>query len=277
MNLVVWRDALIESGNEVLRRVMTFAPNLLLALSLLLIGWGLAWVARAGVQRVARVVLRKAGKARLVAAALDKTRLEATVPALTGALVFWMVLVAFVTLAVERLELQVATELASRLTYLLPDLLVGLLIILGGVLVGNVAHGAIVRAAAAANLPQGRLIGRAAEITVILVAIATGAGHIGIESTLVTVIIGAAVGSVLGAAALAFGLGARQAVGNMITTHYLTRLYRVGQRVRVQGYEGRIVEFNQSGVILETDDGRVLLPGRVFQEEPSLAVRGEGE
>ncbi len=49
----------------------------------------------------------------------------------------------------------------------------------------------------------------------------------------------------------------------------------MGQTVRVAGIEGRILELTPVSMILETEEGRVTLPAKVFGEEPIVLKIGE--
>jgi len=101
--------------------------------------------------------------------------------------------------------------------------------------------------------------------------------QLGIEITFLVVVAAIVLGATLGAVGLAFGLGARESVSNLLACHYLAKWYRVGHVVRVGEHEGRIVEILPSAVVLQTGDGRLYLPARQFADQPSLLVRdGEG-
>ena len=76
----------------------------------------------------------------------------------------------------------------------------------------------------------------------------------------------------LGAAALAFGLGAHNTVSNIIAAHYVRKAYRVGDSVRIGKQQGRIIEITQIAVLLDTDEGRVMVPTRQFNEEVSVLL-----
>jgi small-conductance mechanosensitive channel len=80
------------------------------------------------------------------------------------------------------------------------------------------------------------------------------------------------VGTLLGGAALAFGLGARTAVGNIIGAHYVAQMYQVGQTVRVGEIEGRIVRTTAIAVVLDTPAGLVQVPARLFNEQPTTLI-----
>lgn len=275
MDYLSWQSAFVETTRELVQRVTAFIPNLLGAAVLLLLGWLLARLSRVSIRKLIGLALGRLSKTLAIGNALDKTGLSHTIPSLTGAIAYWIIVAFFAAAAIEQLELAVATNLVSQLAFYLPRVLLGLLLVFAAVLAGNIAHNAISRAAASAGFTQGALLGRAAEVVIVLIGLVIGAGQAGIESTLFTVVIAAFVGSIVGAAALAFALGARPMVGNMIGSHYLSKMYSVGQTVRIAGFEGRILEFNQTGVLLESVEGRVLVPARKFSQEASILVNPE--
>ena len=66
-------------------------------------------------------------------------------------------------------------------------------------------------------------------------------------------------------AALSFGLGARSAVANLIAAHYLHPLFRVGQTIRVADVHGQIVALTPVAIVLDTPQGRVVVPAGTFR------------
>ena len=106
----------------------------------------------------------------------------------------------------------------------------------------------------------------------LVAAILVGAEQIGIRITFLAIIAAAIFLAVAGGTAIAASLGARGYVANLIGAHYLRQAFEVGQRVRVAGHEGRILELHATGMVLETADGRVTLPGRLYNDEPIVLV-----
>ena len=82
-------------------------------------------------------------------------------------------------------------------------------------------------------------------------------------------------GCLLGGVALAVSLGSRGFIANLIGAHYLRQSFQVGETIRVAGHEGRILAVTSSTVVLETAEGRVSLPAKVFHDEAILLVRRE--
>jgi len=71
----------------------------------------------------------------------------------------------------------------------------------------------------------------------------------------------------LGGIALAFGLGARTHVSNIIAANQLRQIYQAGDNVRIGETEGRVVEITVSRVIIDTEAGSVGIPAKSFDEQ----------
>lgn len=275
MNYEQWVITLNQSVALMVQKVSTYLPSLAGATALLLVGWILARILRAGSVRLVggldRLV-RGHGMERW----LIRIGLERPASDVIGAIAFWVVFILFFTAATETLGLPVvATWLGGISTYL-PRVLVAVLIILAGLLAGNLARDAITTAAAAANIGYGAVLGRLVYIVILLIAAVTGVDQIGIESRFLTATITIVVGAIIGGAALAFGLGAKTAVSNIIASHYVRQIYRVGHTVKVGDVEGKIAEITNTTVILENANSRLVVPAKEFSERVSFLLRGEG-
>jgi small-conductance mechanosensitive channel len=274
MDLAVWQSAFASAVRELAARTVAYLPNMAAALGLVILGWTIAWLSRAVVVRVLGAVLGLIARHPPLGRAVERSRLGPGFAALIGRVVYWFVLALFVAAAVERLELTIAASLVSALAAFLPRVLVGLVIVFAGIVAGQMAFAAVQRASLAAGLPQATLLARSVQVVLIFFGIVTGADHVGIHSTLLTVVVATAVGAVLGGATLAFGLGSRTAVSNIVAVFYLLKTYRVGQVVRIGNVEGPIVEITQTGVLIASPEGRVLVPGDRFSHDVSTLVAG---
>lgn len=266
-----WNDAL----SAAMQKVMTSLPNIVGAVVLLLAGWLVArllrrWAARLMDASLARL-LSKASTRR----ALERTGVRNTVPAVIGAAVFWVVIIFATAAAVEILGLPAVTNLLARLAYYIPQIVAAILIVLAGYLAGNLAYGTVSTAAASLHVAYANALGRAAQITIVLVTVVIAVDQLGIDSTFLIVTLTIILATTLGGAALAFGLGCGTAVSNIIACHYVTKSYRIGQHVRIAGLEGRIVDIAPTSVVLQNTDGRVSVPAKKFSEETSVLLTGE--
>jgi small-conductance mechanosensitive channel len=274
MDYVRWVEALDKSFSLFIQRIAQHFPNILGSFLLVLAGWLLARLLRAAIIRLSG---RLDGLFRNQAKDDFLKRMGVERPASTviGGIVFWLVFLVFFTAATETLGLPVLATWLSGVSYYLPRILVSALIILAGLFAGNLARDAIAATAGAAGLAYSELLGRAVYVIILLVAIVTGVDQLGIESRFLTLTITVVIATLIGGAALAFGLGSRTTVSNIIAAHYLRQIYRVGQTVRIRDVHGRIAEITPTAVILEGPEGRVLVPAKDFSEVVSVLITKE--
>jgi hypothetical protein len=260
---------------DILERLTQLLPNLLAAVALLVVGWLAARLLRLLAIRASRML--EALLARIAGpAGAERPRFGRSSEAL-GAVVFWLVLLVFVSAAAQVLGLRTFTDWLARLLDYLPTLAAGLLIVIFGyILAGFVAD--LVRATTVRLAPaQRNALARIAQGATLVMAILVGADQVGIRVTWLAILAAIAIGSLLGGVTLSVSLGARGYVANLIGAHYLRQAFRVGERVRVAGFEGRILEVTPTSLVLETAGGRVSLPGRVYHEEPIVLLAGPGD
>jgi hypothetical protein len=165
----------------------------------------------------------------------------------------------------------VTTWLSSVASYL-PRLLAAALIIAVGMVAGRLTKRAVARAASSAGMVGGQRLGRVAEVVILFGSVLVAVEQLGLDLRFVTAVLTIVLATTLGGAALAFGLGSRQLVENILSGHYVRKLYAVGQIVRIDGVEGRILKLTATSVILETKDGEVAVPAREFTIARSVRV-----
>jgi hypothetical protein len=96
---------------------------------------------------------------------------------------------------------------------------------------------------------------------------------LGIDISFLLVLTGILLGTLLFSVALAFGLGARTMVSNIISCHYIRSIYRIGNVVEIDGIKGNIIEITGAFVVIETENGQVTVPAKSFSQTTSTLVR----
>ena len=267
----LWLEQILAN---LIAALKTFLPNLLAALALLLLGWLAAFVVRWLVQRFGKgldallaLVHRWLGQ--------EVSRPRWSVSDLVGHAAFWMVLVYGVSAAADQIGLATFASWLRGLLGYLPTVLISVFILFMGYLVSNGVRNAIAVVAETSGFQHGVSLGHLASGLILAFALLLGMDQLGLDIGLFSSIIILAAAALFGSAALAFGIGAGDAVRNVMASHYVRKTYRPGQRVRVGGLEGEILELTQVAVIVETDQGEALVPARTFLETVSVAVEGE--
>ncbi|MBA3394818.1 MAG: mechanosensitive ion channel [Deltaproteobacteria bacterium] len=260
----------------------TSIPAAVLAVVIVLLGYLIALLLKHLATRLLRRwstglvgVVERISHQRGVPIPIERAETETVVVKVTSRIVFWLVFVIFIAAATSVVGFPVVSTWLQGFAAYLPRVLAALAVVLLGILAGNLARVLVLSAAASAGLSYARTLARTIHISIILIAAVIAIEELGVQVTFLIVLGSIALGAVLGGAALAFGLGARGAVSNLVACHYLVRSYRVGHRIRIDGFEGAIVAIEPTAVVLQTAEGRVSIPARTFSEKPSTLLSGE--
>jgi len=176
------------------------------------------------------------------------------------------VLIVFVALAAEAMGIPAVGHWIAKAANYLPLLLGAGLIIAVGVFSGEFMRRVIGATAGATGIAQADLLGRVAQAAILVAALVIALDQIDIDVTFLIIIIAVVVGGVLAGLSLAFGMGARAYVGNVIGAHEVRRRYQVGQRLKVGDIEGVVVEITGTGVVIATSSGTAHIPAARFTE-----------
>ncbi len=275
MNSPNWTTTITESVARVASTLYNYVPTILGSLALLVIGWIVAVVLRSLTFHIASRAFERLARTRVIQARLQQSRTYRAMPTAISRIVFWAVLLFFLAAAVEVLRLQAVSNVLNVVTAYLPRALLGVVIVFVGLWAGEYVRAALTRAAGTLGVVQADAIARVAQTLIVFVAIIIAVDQIGIDSTVLVTSLVTVFAATLGAAALAFGLGARGTVSNIIAAHYVRKVYRVGDSVRIGDQQGRVAEITQTAVLLETDQGRVMVPTQQFGEQISILLRTE--
>jgi len=267
MILKDWLETLQESAESTLSLSVSYVPKLLGALLLVLAGYLLARMVGAATAGLMKLV----GLDRLLAKTplqnlFNKSSSAKTGSDILGLLIFWLIFLLFGITATDMLDLPTVSATLTDLAHYLPKVGLAVLIIVLGMMAASYVKDLISLACSSAGISQGTIVAQTFYVAAILVVFVTAVNELGIDTTLLnsTILIG--FGGLIAGAALSFGLGARGTVANLIASHYLQPLFRVGQRIRVGDVHGTIVAMTPIAIVLETTDGRVFVPAARFQE-----------
>jgi small-conductance mechanosensitive channel len=260
--------------SDVAALVQEFLPQLLATALLVFTGWVLALVLRFLAGRLLTRVVERARRSADFKDAVDDAGIRSSIPKIVAAFVFWVTWLFFISAAIESLGFTVVTDVLSQVAYYLPNVLAAIVIVLAGLIVARLVRRGATAGARSAGVVNAERVGRAAQMLVLVVAVVVAMDQIGIDAQLLVILLTVVTAATFGSAGLAFGMGARATVGNIIASHYIAQTYRIGQTIRIGDIEGEIIQTTPTAVLLATRDGRMLIPARRFSEEPSLLLTG---
>ncbi len=248
----------------------------LAAASLLVLGWAVAYVSSTATQRILARLADRLEQRFGRSGGLRPTGPMGAAPALIGRFVFWAVLAVFAAAALQQLPLPILTEVVSAVSALLPRALLAVSLVLVGFIAANLANHWISDLALRAGSEHARFLGRLAQGVIIVVALIVGTEQIGLQGGVFTALLTVVAASILGSMSLAFALGSRPVVTNLLSSYYAAKALSVGDRVRIGGVEGIISEIGPTAIVIDAAGDRVHLPAKSYCEEACVVV-GSGK
>ena len=270
MNSSGWIDTL----ESVLAGLPSHLPTIIGAILLVALGWITAKLLAMVVRTMSDRAFRRLQGEQALAIALETSGIRGFALKLIGSLVFWIVILLFFVAAVEILGLPILTNLFGRVAAYLPNLVAAAALVIVGLVGGRMVHGAAKKGAVLMRLePQARILAGFAHALVLTIAGVMALEQLGVQGRFLELVLGLTLGSVLAAGSLAFALGARQAVANIVAVRYVAQLCQVGQEIEIDGIRGSIVQIASTAVIIESKEGRVIIPAARFHESYPLLVK----
>ncbi|MDX1562941.1 MAG: mechanosensitive ion channel, partial [Gammaproteobacteria bacterium] len=196
---------------------------------------------------------------------------------LIGNAAFWIAILVSAEFAARVARLDTFSDWLDRIVEYVPTLLAGGLIAIAGYLLSTLVRDAVAATVASPGSDQGRLLALTAQGAVFVTAIVIGLDQIGVDVTFLITLVSIVVGGALIAMALAFGLGARDLVSNLIASHYARQTVAAGDLVRIGDIEGRVVEITPTAVIVMTSSGRSAVPSKLLQQQVVAFKHADGD
>ena len=267
-----WDTAISGIYEQMSNYLVAYLPHLLGALLLIVAGWLagiiLARVTLTLLSLINRLIIR------LLPESFTKKRLEikASHSKVASRVVFWMVMLFFAAAAISVLGLDFFADWIREFLGYIPRLLAGLLIILGGYLLGNALNAMTTATAESAGFQRPHLAGSTVQLAVLFTALAIGIEQLGINIQFITQLILIIVGVLVAGLALAFGLGAKNLIANIIGAQQVHKHCRIRDHLNIAGVEGILVEITGTMLVIETDSGRTMIPAKLYLDQVSNVI-----
>ncbi len=233
----MWQSAFTDLAT----RVIAYLPTVLLALVILLVGWALARLLAALARRLARRLGLDDAVARGgLAEGLAQAKITRPASDLFALLIFWLVFLATLLLALETLGWTLAILPLQDLISYLPRVLAAILILVVGAwlaqALGKVAQAAV--ASMGVEFHEG--IGRGVRGLLLVVTTVLAVEQLGLNLTFLTDALTNLLTIVVAGLALAFGLGGRDVVRNVLAGYYARDQFAPGEGLVVDGEVGTL-------------------------------------
>ncbi len=207
----MWQSwVLLEPAKAVLAQIIQFLINVLLVISILLIGWLISKLIKAVVIRGLRAVKLDELSDRIeLDSLLAKGGIKYSLSELIGVICYWLALLIALVVAINSIGLTVAAELLQKIVLFVPSIIAAIFILILGMFVATLLRNIVKTAATNAGLSQVNLLSKLVEILILVFAVVTALKQLMIDVRIIELAISIALASAGLAMALAFGLGCK--------------------------------------------------------------------
>jgi hypothetical protein len=207
----VWKVVIIDSFNKFLGKVLTFLPNLLAMITILVIGFLIAWVIKMALSRFLKAIQfdRVGGKWGLTQI-FSKGGMSFSPSHLLSRFFYWIIVLITLILGINALELTATQNFIARFFNYLPHLFAAIIILVIGYLIALFLGQAALIAAVNAQMESARLLSRVIRWFIIILSLTMALSQLGIAQNVIVAAFTILFGGIILALAIAFGWGGRE-------------------------------------------------------------------
>lgn len=205
-----WKLAVEDSFNTFVQKMMTFLPNLLAMIMILIIGLLVAWIVKKLLLRFLRAIqFDKLSERWGLTQVLSSGDVSYSPSRLLSQLFYWVIVLITLILGVNALQVAATQALITKFFNYLPHLFAAVLILIVGYLIASFLGQATLIAAVNLQLDSARLYSRTVRWFIVVLALTMALYQLGIAENVVVIAFTIILGGVVLALAIAFGWGGR--------------------------------------------------------------------
>lgn len=248
-------SAVMESFSHVTAQFIQFAPKVLAALAVMIIGYLVARLLAKAIMAVSeRLGLQRAAESGGMVQSMRQVGIEKTLPQIVGVIVFWLLLGVFAVAAFDILDLPALTGAMEKVIAYIPKLLVATFVVVLGLLLAAFLKGVVATSADRVGITYAPQLATGVYWILALMTFIAAFDQLQIEFKLLNEAILIAFAALALGFGLSFGLGGRDVMAGILAGYYVRQRMHSGDRVQVAGYEGIVREVGPVSTIIETSE-----------------------
>jgi len=218
----IWKSAISESFNKFLTKVLTFLPNLLAMITILIVGFLVAWIFKILLLRFLKAIqFDRLSERWGLTHILSKGGMTYSPANLLSQFFYWIIVLITLILGINTLEVAATQNFIAQFFNYLPHLFAAILILVIGYLIAIFLGQATLVAAVNAQMESAKFLSRAVRWFIIILSLTMALYHLGIAEKVIIAAFSITFGGIVLALAIAFGWGGRE-----LAKDFLEKLYR---------------------------------------------------
>jgi Conserved TM helix/Mechanosensitive ion channel len=237
---------------KIITGILNFLPTLVNGLIILILGYLISVLVR----WIVRFVIRKSGLEQLtdrvgVTGVLRRLGIHIALSEIIAQIVFFFLLLSFVTSAVSLMGLTTIADLLQSVLRLIPRAISATIIVIFGSMLAHFLGNTVTSVAESVNISYGRALGKIIEYAIVAFVIVLAVSTVGVDTTILTTSLTLIVAAVGLAISLTFAFGSRDSARNVIAGFYVRQRFQPGQQLTFDTYNGTVRSTSGAYTVLE--------------------------
>lgn len=200
---------------------------------------------------------------------LQRIGLRQPLSVLLPKLAYFLVIVVLAQTASDAFGLvAVSSAIAAFFAYL-PNIVAALLLVILGTTVGQFAGQMVTQAAESTGIDSAPALGKLVSALIIFIVSMMALGQLKIDTDMVRIVTSFFLGAGALAFGLAFGMGTRDIVRNIVTGFYTRKVLTVGKSLEIGGFNGVLTAITATHTILNDEGQDIIVANGAFLTEIS--------
>lgn len=253
---------------QLLGQLVAFLPNLFGALLIVAIGYVVTRVVTTLLKRVLKVVgLDRLGARLRRIDVIAQSSVEISLSTVVAQIIYYFLMLVILVAATDVLGLEIVSELVGSAIAYVPKLVAAIVILVIGAIVADILRELTAVTCRSIGIPSAGMIGSIVFWFVFVAILVTALSQAQLQTDFVVANLSILLAGLSLAFALAYGLAARPLMAGFLALFYNRGKLLVGDRVRVDGQEGRIVSIDRASFTLEGGGVTAIVPLSKLQTE----------
>ncbi|MCK8481188.1 mechanosensitive ion channel family protein [Psychroserpens algicola] len=260
--LVEYKNNAFGSLSDMWPEISRIGMNIVGALVVLFIGWIITKI----VVKLIKKALKLANANKLddklnEIEIVEGKKLNFNTIKIVSTFVKWLIYIMLMIIVSDILNLKVISEQISNFLAYLPQLFVALVLFTVGLLFANFVKKGLKSFFESMDLSGAKMISQIVFFLLLIFISITALNQAGVDTEIITSNFTMILAAFLVAFALAFGLGAKEVVGDLLKTFYTRKTFEIGKKIEFQDEVYEIDAINNISVVLKNLNGKkVIVP-----------------
>lgn len=265
-NLPNITEILVNTFRLLINQSVDFVPKLIGALVVMGVGVLVARTAALIIRKVLqRIGFDRIGDKLNEIDFVRQLQTEIKLSHIVAQVLYYFVLLVFITAATETLGVKAITDMVRSLTEFIPRLIAAAIMLQVGVLLADALRKAVVGLCESFNIASGKLLGMVVFSFFLVVTVISALGQAGINTELLESSFNLIIGGVIFAFAAGYGLASRDVMANILSSFYSKSRFKEGQMIRIDNVQGTIIKLDATSMTLQTGITTTIIPLQTLQ------------